>query len=346
LAKKNAKDVYGLPGAYYGLSFVPILSDDIYHGHEVWEQSMEMTAQSLRVPWLCYEYSGDIEYLKRIWEVFEESCRFYKAYLTRMDDGKLHVYPTVSAEQRGFTKKLKENMDSMSALSLISWCLRAGTECARLLGKETNETKSWAIAANDMAAYPEWNVDGKQVFTDVRNCPPLATYWWFSQAYPVLATDDINLDSPQEIKEKMKNTFNVVKEYSDIYPYSGIKAKYVLGYTKGTSAEHLLNSRSGDAFLFPAVTENATIGFKDFLAKGGFEISAQYENQRADNITVTSLVGNRCCLVLPQRLDKVDIYDETDRKKVPFTIIPAQIEKRERIAWMTQKCHKYSVTAY
>jgi len=344
LAKKNAKDVYGLPGAFYGLSFIPVLSDDIFHGHEVWEQSMEMTAQSLRVPWLCYEYSGDIEYLKRTWEVLEESCRFYKAYLSRMDDGKLHVYPTVSAEQRGFTKKLEENMDSMSALSLISWCLRAGTECARLLGKESNETKSWAIAANEMAPYPEWNVDGKQVFTDMRNCP-LVKYWPCPQTYPVLMSDDINLDSPQEIKEKMKNTLNVVKEGTDGFYYAD-KAKYVLAYTKGTTAEHLLNSRSGDAFLFPAVTESAKMGFKDFLAKGGFEISAQYENQRADNIAVTSLAGNRCCLVLPQRLNKVDIYDKTDHKKVPSTIIPAQTEKRERIAWQTQKGHKYTVNAY
>ncbi len=343
LAKKNAKDVYGLPGAFYGLAYVPISSDDIYHQHEVWEQSMEITAQSLRVPWLCYEYSGDMEYLKRIWEVLEESCRFYKAYLTKMDDDKWHVYPTVTAERRGFTQKLRENMDSMSALSLISWCLRSGTECARLLGKETDETKSWAMVAQNMAAYPEWNVNGKKVFTDVRNCPLLKEYWPCPQTYPVLLSDDINLDSPQEIKDKMKNTLDVIPK-SGLFSFED-KAKYLLAYTQGTTAEHLLNSRSGDAHLFPAVTENSRIVFKDFLAKGGFEISAHYQNKRAENISVTSLAGNRCCLVLPQKLNKVGVYDKTDRKEVPFTIIPAQNNKRERITWMTQKGHKYMVTA-
>jgi len=341
LAKKNAKDVYDLPGAFYGLGFVPILSDDIYHMHAVWEQSMEITAQNIRVPWLCYEYSGDIEYLKRIWGVFEESCRFYKAYLTRMEDGKLHVYPTVSAEQRGFTKNLKENLDSMSALSLISWCLRTGTECARLLGKETDETKSWAIAAGEMAAYPELTVDGKQIYTDMRNCS-LVEYNFVPQTYPVLMTDDINLDSPEEIKQKMKNTIDAVKGWPGGY---SDKAKYLLGFSKGTTAEHLLNSRSGDAFLFPAVTDSAKVEFKNFLAKGGFEISAQYENQRADHIAVTSLAGKRCCLVLPQRLDKVDIVDRTTKKTVPFTIIPVQNGKRERVAWLTEKGHIYTVMA-
>ena len=270
----------------------------------------------------------------------EESCRFYKAYLTRMEDGKLHVYPTVSAEQRGFTKKLLENMDSMSALSLISWCLRAGTECARLLGKETAETKSWALAANDMASFPEWNIDGKVIYTDMRNCAPVE-YNFVPQTYPVLMTDEINLDTPQKVKEKMKNTLDVVKGWPG-YPN---KAKYLLGYEKGISPEHLLNSRSGDAFLFPAVTENAKIGFKDFLAKGGFEISAKYENQRADHITVTSLAGNKCRLVLPQKLNNVDILDNNTNKMVPFVIIPAQYEFRERIEWLTQRGHRYTVSA-
>ena len=342
LAKKNAKEVYDLPGAFYGLSFVPILSDHIYHGHEVWEQSMEITAQNLRVPWLCYEYSGDIEYLKCIWDVFEESCRFYKAYLKRMEDGKLHVYPTVSAEQRGFTKKLAENMDSMSSLALISWCLNAGTTCARLLGKETDETKSWAIAADDMAPYPEWNNDGKAIYTDMRNCPPVQ-YNFVPQTYPVLMTDEINLDSPHEIREKMKSTLNAIKGWPGGYID---KAKYLLAIDKGTSPEHLLNSRSGDAFLFPAVTENAKIGFKDFLAKGGFEISATYENKRADNIKVYSLAGNKCRIVLPQSLHKVDVFDKNIHKNVPFTIIPAQNEFRERVEWQTQKGHEYAVFAY
>ena len=341
LAKKNAKDVYDLPGAFYGLSFVPILSDEIYHTHEVWEQSMELTAQNLRVPWLCYEYSGNTDYLKRIWGVLEESCRFYFAYLTRMEDGKLHVYPTVSAEQRGFTKKLKENMDSMSSLSLISWCLKTGTECARLLGKETDETKAWAEAAKDIADYPEWDADGKKIYTDVRSCAPVE-YNFVPQTYPVLMTDEINLDSPQEIKEKMKNTVDIVKGWPGGY---SDKAKYLLGYDRGITAEHLLNSRSGAAFLFPAVTENAKIGFKYFLAKGGFEISAQYENKRAENIIVTSLAGNKCCLVLPQKLNKVDILDNSTHKAVPYKIIPSQYEKRERVEWLTHKGHEYSITA-
>jgi hypothetical protein len=341
LAKKNAKDVYNLPGAFYGLSFVPILSDEIYHTHEVWEQSMELTAQNLRVPWLCYEYSGDPEYLKRIWEVMEESCRFYKAYLTRMEDGKLHVFPTVSAEQRGFTKKLNENMDSMSSLSLIAWCLKAGTECARLLGKETDETKSWALAAGEIAPYPEWNADGKTIYTDMRNCPPVE-YNFVPQTYPVLMTDEINLDSPTELKEMMKNTIDFVKGWPGGYTD---KAKYVLGYDKGITPEHLLNSRSGDAFLFPAVKEDVKIGFKDFLAKGGFEISALYENQRAENIIVRSLAGNRCCLVLPQRLKKVDIFDNTTHKNVSCSIIPAKNDKRERVEWLTQKGHEYRIFA-
>jgi hypothetical protein len=339
LAKKNAKDVYDLPGAFYGLSFVPVLSDEIYHSHEVWEQSMELSAQNLRVPWLCYEYSGDIDYLKRIWDVLEECCRFYKAYLTPTGDGKLHVYPTVSAEQRGFTKKLNENMDSMSSLSLISWCLKAGTECARLLGKETAETKLWAAAADDIADYPEWVVDGKKIYTDVRNCSPVE-YNFVPQTYPVLMTDEINLDSPEEIKEKMKNTIDIVKGWPGGYLD---KAKYLLGYDKGITPEHLLNSRSGDAFLFPAVPENAKVGFKDFLAKGGFEISAQYKNKRAENIIVTSLAGNKCTLVLPQKLNNIEIYDNNIHKMVCFIIVPEHNGKRERIEWMTQKGHNYSI---
>jgi hypothetical protein len=96
---------------------------------------------------------------------------------------------------------------------------------------------------------------------------------------------------------------------------------------------------SSGAVGFPSIS-------KDFLAKGGFEISATYENKRADNIKVYSLAGNKCRIVLPQSLHKVDVFDKNIHKNVPFTIIPAQNEFRERVEWQTQKGHEYAVFAY
>ncbi len=67
----------------------------------------------------------------------------------------------------------------------------------------------------------------------------------------------------------------------------------------GTWPENLLNCRSGRIRLFWAVPKGVDIGFRKFLAKGAFEVSAEYVDGEVSPVFINSRLGNRCKLVNP-----------------------------------------------
>jgi hypothetical protein len=101
-------------------------------------------------------------------------------------------------------------------------------------------------------------------------------------------SDEINLDSPQELKDLMTRTANIAMVSSNSEPYilTGASVDYVpQSYASpatkietharlGNSVDRLINSRSGRIHLFPVVPEWTVAACRGFRTRGGFEVSA------------------------------------------------------------------------
>ena len=108
---------------------------------------------------------------------------------------------------------------------------------------------------------------------------------------PTLLADEINLDSPQELKDLMARTAQnpPVRNSAGTLLLLGISSNTAAGRPGGGGGggsgefgggggaldyEAMLNSRSGRIHVFPVVAPNAELAFYNFQARGGFLVSA------------------------------------------------------------------------
>ena len=179
--QKNAREVFGLPGAALLLGYLPPIKADEYpHCTGIWEFSMEIPAQVLKVLWDAYDYSGDEQFLaETVYPSLRETAIFYSHYATRGVDGYYHVIPTVSAEHWGWTKKFERNRDSASALCMFKWLLGAAADASEVLGRDADLRGKWREVAAKMAPYPTYETPEGIVFTDVRGVNPIGVEYNF-----------------------------------------------------------------------------------------------------------------------------------------------------------------------
>ncbi len=291
-ARKNARDVYGCNGAMCGLAHVPVRMNDIYHTNVMWEQGMEMMAQLAKMFWQRYDYAGDEEFLRdKAYPILKAGAEFYTDYVTAGEDGYFHVIPTVSQEHWGLTYQFERNKDSISALCMIKWNLNTAARAAQILGRDLDKIGEWRHIAANMAPYPTYETEEGPIFVDVRGASPIK-YNIMPVAYPAVLADEITLDSPPEDLEIMKRTLRHASGW-------GSAGTTVILGRPGTGPENLLNCRSGWIRLFWAAPEGRDIGFHKFLAKGAFEVSAEYVDGEVSPVFIHSRLGNRCRLVNP-----------------------------------------------
>ncbi len=306
LAQKNAREVYDCPGAMYPLTHFPIRTDKVINCTLPWEQIMEITALNVKPFWEHYLYTGDKEFLRnRSYQLLREGARFYAAYVTLEEDGYYHVFPTVSPEHWGLTKNLERNKDSQSALTLIKYHLKAAAQAAEILDVDKEERKKWKHIASKMAPYPTYDTPEGPIFVDVRDAPPIK----YNNAVPLTAIywgDDITLESPPEVLAVARRTIKNIQARNYIPLSRCLLGEYPEDSPIGS--ENLLQSRGGWDMVkkrggwirvFPAVPDNYTGEFKNYLAIGAFEVDAVCRNGTVTELTIRSRVGNTCQLVNP-----------------------------------------------
>ena len=98
-ARKAAHDLYGCRGIW-----MPLQGDawcratPEAHGYAVWVGAAPWIAQHF---WWHYTYRGDLEFLrKRAYPFFREVALFYEDYLVEGADGRMHILPSQSPENR------------------------------------------------------------------------------------------------------------------------------------------------------------------------------------------------------------------------------------------------------
>ena len=337
LAQRNAREVYGCRGAMCGLTHVPVRTETIYHSSVVWEQGMEMMAQLARMFWQRYDHAGDIDFLRdRAYPVLRSGAEFYVDYLTRDENGIYHVIPTVSQEHWSLTHRFSRNQDSISALCMIRWHLQTAARAAQMLQVDTDRVEEWRHIAEQLADYPVHEAEEGPIFVDVPGAPPIE-YNLVPVVYPSVLADEITLDSPPDVLEIMERTVRHASGWGHLST-----AKTVILCTPGTGPENLLNGRSGILHLFPAVKEKTDIGFRRFLAKGAFEVSAEYVGGNVSPVLIRSLAGNDLRLVNPWEGKNAVAYDITGDHPAE---IAADKGRHELLTVRTEAGHTYRIQA-
>ncbi len=318
IAKRQARDIYGCSGAAYSICHFPLKAKTFYRCIP-WDDSLEMSGGIMRNVWKRFLYTWDIDYLrKRGYPLMREVARFYADYVTKGEDGLYHVIPTVSSEHWRYTANFKRNKDSNAALSMVKYHLRASSRAAALLGLDEKERSRWVEIADHMAPYPLYETPEGPIFVDVAGAPPIV-YNIAANLANVWLGNDVGLDSSPKTLEIARRTYERIKTnkpHGDGYKRQ-IAPRLGIYYAKrGISRENLLQSHTGVIRVFPAVPEKGHQEFKNYLAEGAFEGSAQRTDGQVAGFTVHSMAGQDCLLANPWKGTRAKVIDASVGKEV------------------------------
>jgi len=277
---------------------------------------LETMAQLVKPAWDEWDYGGDVEFLRNeCYPLMREMALFYAAYAKKGDDGFYHVIPSMEPERWGFYPEFARNKNVISSLCGFRWALNTTADASELLGVDEDLRENWRAIAKNLAAYPTWQTDDGPVFCAIDGVKPQhikGDHHLEAAHYPTMLADEINLDSPQELRDMMIRTAHVLEAAS-----SSRRTLTLLGVPQekwNGDAEALLNSRSGRIHLFPAVNPDSEIAFRNFQARGGFLVSAAMDAKGVYFLEVQARRDNVCRIMNPWPNQPVVVY-ETERKK-------------------------------
>jgi len=281
-AKQNARDRFNMPGMLITHGYLPPVKPDKYvHTTVALELCLGTMAEILRPAWDEWDYGGDLNYLRQeCYPLMREMAIFYAAYAKKGGDGYYHIMPCMEEERWGIYPEFARNKDVVSSLCLFRWGLTKAADAAELLDVDADLRKQWREVAAQMAPNPTWKRPEGVVFAGMPGVEPRRLPRDHQEevaAYPVMLADEINLDSPQDLKDIMLRTVRTFPSTSTgkTVILLGVPADRTGRRRRGSEdAETLLNSRSGRIHLFPAVPVSAEVAFRNFQARGGFLVSA------------------------------------------------------------------------
>ncbi|EMS69177.1 glycosyl hydrolase family 95 catalytic domain-containing protein [Ruminiclostridium cellobioparum] len=321
--KEKARLKFGLPGMCMAHGFLPPAAQSPwYMENNSLDFSMEVPGQIMKVIWNFWDYAADEKFLKNTaYPILRDLAIFYEAFARMGWDGKqFNIEPTVETESYGVSYRLEYTCNNTGALTMFRKVLNIAAEAAEYLGLDSELIPGWLEVAEKLAPYPKFRVIGGDIMGSNEKAFPRHTrgdHYMFNGYNPVNLSDEINLDSPQELKELMVRTADVVCAARNWDPYilTGASKEYIpCRYAKGAvkienhnmlaedlleAPERLMNSRSGRIHLFPAVPDWTVAAFRGFLARGGFEVSAARNEEGVQAVMIKARRSIPCRLMNP-----------------------------------------------
>jgi alpha-L-fucosidase 2 len=198
MAEWNARVQFGLPGVYFPHSAYPVPSNVNPYPAPPWGYEICETPWTVQSLWWQYKYTLDQQYLRRVYPVLRASAEFLVAFVTKGDDGKYHIIPTVSPENWGATVDFRLNKDCIIDLALTEFLLDAVLEASQALGLDSAQRDRWREVRQNLASYPAGNGPYGRVWLDVVDAPQEHVYNVPVTIAPVFPADQVGLGSPSE----------------------------------------------------------------------------------------------------------------------------------------------------
>ncbi|GHV05636.1 hypothetical protein FACS189485_12930 [Spirochaetia bacterium] len=363
--KEKARVKFGLPGMMIAHGYLPAAKQSPWYCENgVLDFTMEVPGQILKVIWNFWDYTGDEAFLKETcYPLLKDLAVFYEAFARRGWDGKVfNLEPTVETESYGISYRMEYTRNNTGAIAMFRCILRLAAEAAAYLNTDADLIPGWLEVAGKLAPYPKFYVEGGEVLGADEKAFPRFTrgdHYMYSGFYPVTLADEINLDSPPHDKELIARTADIIGygRSADAYLLVGkardfVPRHYAYGHRRiaegdyATLAseisgvpERLMNSRSRRIHLFPAVPDWTVASFRNFLARGGFEVSASRTAKGVEALTIKARRAIPCHVMNPWPGSAVTVTDTTAAKAVN-----AEIDRSngECIVFDAEAGHEYS----
>ena len=211
MSEKSAREGFNLPGAFFPLSAYPVPSQIVPYPVPPWGYQICMTPWAVQSLWWQYLYTQDAKYLARVYPLLRSATRFIAAYLRKEEDGRYHVFPSISSENWGCTIDFKLNKDCILDLSLIRFVLDATVKAAKILAEDVSERASWEEICGKPAAYPTGQGPYGEVWLDIVNAPVEHVYNVPITLAPVFPGDEVGIDTGKELQDIAKRTAQTIR---------------------------------------------------------------------------------------------------------------------------------------
>jgi hypothetical protein len=360
-AKENARHICDLPGMMITHGYLPPVKPDKYvHTTITLEFCLDTMAQLIRPAWDEWDYGGDIRVLREeCYPLMKEMAQFYAAYAKKGDDGYYHVIPCMQPEVWGFYPKFARNKDVISSLCMFRWALTRAAEGAEVLGVDEDLRTHWREVAAQMVPYPTWKRQEGLVFAEMPDLEPKRLpddHFGDAAAYPALMADEINLDSPEELKEMMIRGVRMLPSAhtNPTLIILGVAPPSPDRESDGmldNDVEKLLNSRSGRIHLFPvsewdpplvdAYSKKNEVAFRNFQARGGFLVSACKNTDGVYYVEIEARRNISCQLMNPWPGQLVVVREVGKKEPVPTHL---DTSNGECVMFSALSGHRYQIS--
>lgn len=363
--REKARLKFGLPGMCMAHGYLPAAAQSPwYMENNALDFTMEVPGQIMKCIYNFWDYMGDEAFLReRVWPILKDLAIFYEAFARRGFDGEVfNLEPTVETESYGVSYALEYTRNCTGTIAMFRWVLERACETAEYLGVDQALIPGWKEVAEHLPPYPRFKVGSGDVIGANEKAFPRFTrgdHFMFTGYFPVNMADEINLDSPQELKDMMTRTADVLGSARNWEPYvltgacrDEIPRMYAYGARKITdhqtlvqqvleAPERLMNSRSGRIHLFPVVPDWAECAFVDFMARGGFSVSAARTAKGVEGaVTVKASRSIPCRLMNPWAGRRVSVADKDTGRSLEVTV---DSSSGECLIFDTQAGHTYTV---
>ena len=362
--KRKARDIFALPGMTIAHGYLPpVAPDPWYIENQTLDYCLEVPGQLVKSLWNLWDYCLDDEFLKKhVYPITRDLAIFYEAFARRNYDCKyFNLIPVVESENWGISYQFKYANNTTAALSVFRKILNCAIEGAEVLHVAQDRIEGWREVAENLHPYPKFLVGCSEILAGNPGGMPrwsAGDHEFFTASFPATVADEINLDSPDDVKELMVRTLDTVRtNYNDLASILMGKFKDYIpcGYNKPAvlikdyktlvdelikNPERLINSRSGRIHLFPAVPDWSEVSFKDMLARGGFAVSAAKDKDGIKAVVIKANRTNECRLMNPWPGKNIFVGDITAGAQAKHTI---DLSNGECISFDAVKGHEYGI---
>lgn len=211
MSEKFARENFNLPGAFFPLSAYPVPSQIVPYPVPPWGYQICMTPWAVQSLWWQFLYTQDERFLKRVYPIIRAAARLLAAYVVKEDDGRYHVFPSISSENWGCTVDFKLNKDCILDLSLIRFVLDAVANASAVLGQDEDERARWREIAENLAPYPKVRGPHGEVWVDILNAPAEHVYNVPITIAPVFPGEQVGIDRGHEFKDIATRTAQTIR---------------------------------------------------------------------------------------------------------------------------------------
>ncbi len=211
MAEWNARVQFGLPGAYFPHTAYPVPSNVNPYPAPPWGYEICETPWTVQSLWWQYRYTLDESYLRRVYPILRAAAQFLAAFVSKGDDGKYHIVPTVSPENWGATVDFRLNKDCIIDLALTEFVLDAVLEGSRVLNVDAGQRARWQDVRSNLAPYPAGDGPYGHVWLDVVNAPQEFIYNVPVTIAPVFPAEQVGLGSSPEALALARRTLRHIR---------------------------------------------------------------------------------------------------------------------------------------